>query len=429
VESLIFEPWMMLVFFSLLLIGCCFGSLLIGKRLGEKTAESTSQQLQVENALLKQKMQSQQQHYQELRQQDQQLFNQQQRQQQQSFENLSHKIFNEKQQQNKQGLDAILHPFKDQLEGLRKKVEDVYLHDAKDRAALKAQINELYRLNQNITAEASALSKALRGDKKTQGNWGELVLETVLERSGLRLGEEYVREQNHKADDGQNYRPDVIINLPEGKHIIVDAKVSLNAYNDYVNTDDDAKREQFLKQHIDAIRNHIRGLAAKAYQQLPNLHSPDFVFMFMPIEPAFIAAFQHDEKLFMDAFDQRIVVVTPTTLLASLRTVESLWAIERRGRSADELAEQAGKVYDRLRIVVEKMDKLGTQLNSAQKTYDETYSSLALGRGNLVNTANQFVELGVRIKKKIPQSRAESKISTETSMEISNSMESANETS
>jgi DNA recombination protein RmuC len=425
VESLILEPWMMLVFFSLLLIVCCYGSLLIGKKLGEKTAETVSQQLQVENALLKQKMQSQQQHYQELRQQDQQLFNQQQRQQQQSFENLSHKIFNEKQQQNKQGLDAILHPFKDQLEGLRKKVEDVYLHDAKDRAALKAQINELYRLNQNITAEASALSKALRGDKKTQGNWGELVLETVLERSGLRLGEEYVREENHKADDGQNYRPDVIINLPEGKHIVVDAKVSLNAYNDYVNTDDDASREQFLKQHIDAIRNHIKGLATKAYQQLPSLHSPDFVFMFMPIEPAFIAAFQHDEKLFMDAFDQRIVVVTPTTLLASLRTVESLWAIERRGRSADELAEQAGKVYDRLRIVVEKMDKLGTQLNSAQKTYDETYSSLALGRGNLVNTANQFVELGVRIKKKIPQARAESKIS----MENSNSMESANETS
>jgi len=425
VESLILEPWMMLVFFSLLLIGCCYGSLLIGKKLGEKTAETVSQQLQVENALLKQKMQSQQQHYQELRQQDQQLFNQQQRQQQQSFENLSHKIFNEKQQQNKQGLDAILHPFKDQLEGLRKKVEDVYLHDAKDRAALKAQINELYRLNQNITAEASALSKALRGDKKTQGNWGELVLETVLERSGLRLGEEYVREENHKADDGQNYRPDVIINLPEGKHIVVDAKVSLNAYNDYVNTDDDASREQFLKQHIDAIRNHIKGLATKAYQQLPSLHSPDFVFMFMPIEPAFIAAFQHDEKLFMDAFDQRIVVVTPTTLLASLRTVESLWAIERRGRSADELAEQAGKVYDRLRIVVEKMDKLGTQLNSVQKTYDETYSSLALGRGNLVNTANQFVELGVRIKKKIPQARAESKIS----MENSNSMESANETS
>ena len=227
-----------------------------------------------------------------------------------------------------------------------------------------------------------------------------------------------MREQNHKADNGQNYRPDVIINLPEDKHIIVDAKVSLNAYNDYVNSEDDALKSQFLKQHIEAIRSHIKTLSAKAYQQLPGLHSPDFVFMFMPIEPAFVAAFQHDEQLFMDAFDQRVVVVTPTTLLASLRTIESLWAIERRGRSADELSQQAGKVYDRLRIVVEKMDKLGNQLNSAQKTYDETYSSLAQGRGNLVNTANQFVELGVRIKKKISQPIAEKSGQKEVSDDI-----------
>jgi len=416
---LLSDYWPVLLFFSLLLIGCCIGSLffgrLLGREQGKKISDESNQQLQVENALLKQRMHSQQQHNQERRQQDQQLFNQQQKQQQQAFENLSNKIFEEKQQQNKQGLETILNPFKDQLDGLRKKVEDVHVHDAKDRAALKSQINELYRLNQNITAEASALSKALRGDKKTQGNWGELVLETVLERSGLRLGEEYVREQNHKTEDGQNYRPDVIINLPEGKHIIVDAKVSLNAYNDYINADDDGAKAQFLKQHVDAIRNHIKGLAAKAYQQLPKLHSPDFVFMFMPIEPAFIAAFQHDEKLFMDAFDQRIVVVTPTTLLASLRTVESLWSIERRGKSADELAEQAGKVYDRLRIVVEKMDKLGSQLNSAQKTYDETYSSLAQGRGNLVATANQFVELGVRIKKEIPQAKTTSAKAEKTS--------------
>lgn len=398
------EPWMIFLFFSVLLLGCCYGCLIIGKGMGEKLGIKIGEQkLLVENALLKQKVQNQQQ-----QQSQQQKYNQAlQQQQQQAFENLSNKIFSEKQQQNKQGLDAILHPFKDQLEGLRKKVEDVHLHDAKDRAALKTQISELHRLNQNITAEASALSKALRGDKKTQGNWGELVLETVLERSGLRLGEEYVREQNHKADDGQNYRPDVIINLPDDKHIVVDAKVSLNAYNDYVNADDETAQGQFLKQHIDAIRNHIKSLSAKAYQQLPSLHSPDFVFMFMPVEPAFLAAFQHDEKLFMDAFDQRIVVVTPTTLLASLRTIESLWSIERRGRSADELSEHAGKVYDRLRIVVEKMDKLGTQLNSAQKTYDETYSSLAQGRGNLVNTANQFVELGVRIKKEIPQEKKE----------------------
>jgi DNA recombination protein RmuC len=401
-DALILEPWMILLFFSLLLLGCCLGCLAIGKNMGEKLGIKIGEQkLLVENALLKQKLQYQQQQQVQQQQYNQELHQQ----QQQSFENLSHKIFNEKQQQNRQGLDAILHPFKDQLEGLRKKVEDVHLHDAKDRAALKSQINELYRLNQDITAEASALTKALRGNKKTQGNWGELVLETVLERSGLRLGEEYVREQHHKADDGQNYRPDVIINLPDDKHIIVDAKVSLNAYNDYVNADDEASQTQFLKQHIDAVRHHIKSLSAKAYQQLPSLHSPDFVFMFMPVEPAFLAAFQHDEKLFMDAFDQRIVVVTPTTLLASLRTIESLWSIERRGRSADELSEHASKVYDRLRIVVEKMDKLGSQLHSAQKTYDETYSSLAQGRGNLVNTANQFVELGVRIKKKIPQDK------------------------
>lgn len=414
IESLI-PYWPYLAITLLLLLTALFASFMFGRSLGRasgevlgrETAAKQSQQLLVDNALLKQQLNSQQQHYQDLRQQEQQHFSQQQRQQQsqlqQAFENLSHKIFNDKQQQSKQGLETILNPFKDQLEGLRKKVEDVYLHDVKDRAALKAQISELYRLNQDITAEASALTKALRGDKKTQGNWGELVLETVLERSGLRLGEEYVREQNHKAENGQNYRPDVIINLPEGKHIIVDAKVSLNAYSDFTNEDDDVLRGQHLKRHIDAIRTHIKSLSEKAYQQLPKLHSPDFVFMFLPIEPAFSVAFQNDEKLFMDAFDQRIVVVTPTTLLASLRTVESLWAIERRGQSADELAEQASKVYDRLRIVLEKMEKLGTQLGTAQKTFDDTYSSLAQGRGNLVTTSKKFVELGVRIKKEIPR--------------------------
>lgn len=336
----------------------------------------------------------------------------------QEFENLSNKIFSEKQkilveqnkeiqQQSKQGLDAVLNPFKDQLEGLRKKVDEAYVSDAKDRSALKAQIGELHQLNKQITEEASALSKALRGEKKVQGNWGELVLETVLERSGLRLGEEYVREQSHQSEDGERFRPDVIINLPEGKHIIVDAKVSLNAYTDYVNAETDAEREQYLKSHIDAIRNHINGLSEKAYQKLPGLNSPDFVFMFMPVEPAFMMAFQHDEKLFNDAFEQRIVVVTPTTLLATLRTVSNLWSIERRNRSTEKLADQAAKVYDRLRIVVEKMEKLGAQMGTAQKTYDEAFGSLAHGRGNLVNTANNFVALGVRVKKELAKATLE----------------------
>lgn len=326
----------------------------------------------------------------------------------QEFENLANKIFEQKNatftEQSKHNLSALLNPFKDQLEGLRKKVDDVYVSESKDRASLKTQIEELHKLNKQITEEASALTRALRGEKKTQGNWGELVLETVLEKSGLRAGEEFVRESSQQGDEGQRLRPDVIINLPEGKHIIVDAKVSLNDYTDYVNAETDVEREAALKRHVDAVRNHIRRLSDKAYQKLPNLNSPDFVFMFMPVEPAFMLAFQSDEKLFNDAFDQRIVVVTPTTLLATLRTVSSLWSIERQNRHAKILADQAASVYDRLRIFAEKMEKLGTQINTAHNTYQDAWGSLKEGRGNLVSQAQKFIELGVRVKKELPKS-------------------------
>ncbi|MAK90238.1 MAG: DNA recombination protein RmuC [Oleibacter sp.] len=321
------------------------------------------------------------------------------------FEHLSQKIFEEKNrqfsEQSQKGLDSLLTPFKDQLEGLRKKVEDVYVADAKDRTELKTQIENLHKLNQQMTSEAHALTTALRGEKKMQGNWGEMVLETVLERSGLRKGEEYVREQVHQDDGGKTYRPDVIINLPEGKHIVVDAKVSLNAYTDYVNAEDDVQRDAALKRHIDAVRNHIRGLSEKAYQQLLGINSPDFVFLFMPVEPAFMLAFQQDEKLFNDAFEQRIVVVTPTTLLATLRTVASIWAIERRNKSTEKLAEQAGKVYDKLVLVVEKFEKVGNQLGTVQKSYDDAWNSMKTGRGNLLSQADTFRKLGVRSKKEL----------------------------
>lgn len=321
------------------------------------------------------------------------------------FENLSNRIFEQKQrqfsEQSQKGLDSLLNPFKDQLEGLRKKVDDVYVADAKDRTELKTQIENLHKLNQQITAEAHALTTALRGEKKMQGNWGEMVLETVLDRSGLRNGEEYLREQVHQDDGGKNYRPDVIINLPEGKHIIIDSKVSLNAYTDYVNAENDADRDAAARRHTDAIRNHIRGLSEKAYQQLEGLNSPDFVFLFMPIEPAFMLAFQQDEALFNEAFEKRIVVVTPTTLLATLRTVASIWAIERRNRSTEKLAEQAGKVYDKLVLVVEKFEKVGNQLNTVQKSYDDAWNSMRSGRGNLLSQADNFRKLGVRAKKEL----------------------------
>ena len=330
----------------------------------------------------------------------------------QEFENLSNKIFNEKQKQFSQssqaGLSSLLTPFKDQLEGLRKKVDDVYVSESKDRAALKAQIGELHNLNKQITQEASSLARALRGDKKTQGNWGELVLETVLEKSGLRAGQEFVREKSITNEEGQRYRPDVIINLPEGKHIVVDAKVSLNAYNDYINAASDTEKLIHLKKHIEAVRQHIKGLAKKSYAKLPGVNSPDFVFLFMPIEPAFMVAFEHDDALFNDAFEQRIVVVTPTTLLASLRTVSSLWSIERQNKNAKQLAEQAARVHDKLVGFVESMEKVGIQLHTAQGTYDKAWSQLKEGRGNLISQAHKFKDLGVRVKKDMPQQILES---------------------
>ncbi len=321
------------------------------------------------------------------------------------FEDLSRKIFEQKQQQfseqSERGIHTLLTPFREQLDGLRKKVEEVYVSDSRDRASLKTQLSELQRLNHKMSEEAQALTTALRGENKIQGNWGELVLETVLERSGLREGEEYVREQVHSSHSGQRYRPDVIINLPDNKHIVVDAKVSLNAYSDYVNATTDSDKSAALKRHLASVRQHIRGLSDKAYQQLQGINAPDFVFLFMPIEPSFTLAFQHDERLFSDAFEQKVVVVTPTTLLASLRTVSSLWAIERRNRNTEKLAEQATKLYDKLVVVVERFEKLGIQLGTVNKTYDEAWSSMKTGRSNLLSQADQFRKLGVRVKKEL----------------------------
>ena len=327
------------------------------------------------------------------------------------FEHLSQKIFEQKSrqftEQNQQGLTSLLTPFREQLDGLKKKVEEVYIADVKDRTSLKEQIGELHKLNQQMSADAHALTTALRGEKKMQGNWGELVLETVLEQSGLRAGEEFEREASHHNDEGRRYRPDVIIHLPDSKHIIIDSKVSLNAYTDYVNAEDDQQREQYARQHCDAVRQHIRSLSEKAYQGLNGINSPDFVFMFMPVEPAFMLAFQRDAGLFSEAFEKRIVVVTPTTLLATLRTVASIWAIERRNQSTEKLADQAGKVYDKLATVVERLEMLGKQLGTVQNTYDETWKSLKGGRGNLVSQADQFRKLGVRVKKEMSRTLIE----------------------
>lgn len=309
------------------------------------------------------------------------------------------KVFSE---QHQAQLNTLLTPFREQLGEFRSKVEEARKEDSLGRAALKQQLETMHQLNRQMTDEAGNLARALKGDKKLQGNWGELQVETILERSGLIKGQEYEREPNFKDEEGQNKRPDFIVHLPEGKHLIIDSKVSLVDYMASVNAETPAEREAAMSRHIQSIRNHINSLNQKDYPSLPEMKAPDFVFMFMPIEPAFISAFQYDQQLFNDAFEKRIVVVTPTTLLATLRTVANLWTIERQNANARKLADKGRQVYDKLRIFVEKMEKLDTQLGNARNTYDEAMGTLKHGRGNLIAQADQFLELGVRVKKELP---------------------------
>ncbi|ROU01906.1 DNA recombination protein RmuC [Marinobacter sp. R17] len=326
----------------------------------------------------------------------------------QEFENLANRIFEQKSerfsQQTRTNLDSLLNPFREQLQDFRKRVEDVYTTETRDRQALRSEIDALQKLNKQITEEAANLTRALKGDKKIQGNWGELILERVLEKSGLRKGVEYETQGSYRDAEGQLLRPDVVVHLPDKRNLIVDSKVSLLAYQEWVTAEDDDARESALKAHVEAVRQHIRSLSEKDYSQLNGLHSPDFVLLFMPIEPAFVAAFQQDENLFAEAFERKIIVVTPTTLLATLRTIENIWRYERQSQNARQIADRAGAVYDKLRVFVESMEKLGSQLQTAQGTYDGAMNTLTRGKGNLISQANRFVELGVRVKKELPKS-------------------------
>ncbi|WP_066016837.1 DNA recombination protein RmuC [Endozoicomonas atrinae] len=324
----------------------------------------------------------------------------------QEFKHLAHEIFEARgkvlSDQHHEQLHSLLAPFKEQLGEFRNKVEEAHREDSVSRAALKQQLETMHQLNRKMTDDAESLAKALKGDKKLQGNWGEMQVETILDNSGLIKGQEYEREPNFRDEEGQNKRPDFIVHLPEGKHLIIDSKVSLVDYMAFVNAETDADRDAAMARHIQSIRNHINSLNQKDYPSLPEIKAPDFVFMFMPIEPAFISAFQYDQKLFNDAFEKRIVVVTPTTLLATLRTVANLWTIERQNANTRKLADKGRQVYDKIRVFVEKMEKLDIQLGNARTTYDDAMGTLKHGRGNLIAQADQFLALGVRVKKELP---------------------------
>ena len=321
------------------------------------------------------------------------------------FESLAGRIFDERQRaysaQSRDSLEALLKPFREQVSGFRQRLEEIHGQEVRERTTLKVQIDQLATLNRQITEEAANLTRALKGDKKMQGNWGEMMLESVLERSGLRRDIEYRREVSIDGDLGRQ-RPDAVIYLPDDKHLIVDAKVSLNAYVRYVNAEDDAERAQALRAHVQAVRSHIGALSGRDYPRLPGLRSPDFVFLFMPVEPAFAVAFQHDETLFQDAFSRDIVVVTPTTLLASLRTVSSLWNLERQNENARHIAERAGKLLDKFQGFVSSLEDVGRHLGRAQGSYDQAMGRLSTGQGSLVGQALALNRLGVRMKRDLP---------------------------
>jgi DNA recombination protein RmuC len=327
------------------------------------------------------------------------------------FENLAGKIFEDRSQhfaeQNKSQLDRIVTPLREQLGEFKQRIETVYDNENKDRISLREEIISLRRDTATMNQEALNLTRALKGDKKMQGNWGEMILEKVLERSGLRKGIEYDTQGAFRDEDNRLFKPDVIVHLPENKDIIIDSKVSLLAYERYCSADDDQERLMVLKQHTQAVRDHIKGLSDKDYSSLHGIKSLDFVLLFMPIEAAFVAAFQADEALFSDAFEQKIIVVTPTTLLATLRTIENIWRYERQNENARAIAEKASLVYDKIRGFVEELDKLGKQLSTAHNTYDAVMNKLTIGQGNLIRQANSFVELGVKVKKSIPKTLGE----------------------
>lgn len=322
---------------------------------------------------------------------------------QKEFENLANKILDEKSNkftnQNKENLDAILKPLQEKIKSFEEKVENTQKESVGMHASLKEQLLNLKELNQQMTAEATNLTRALKGDSKMQGNWGELVLERVLEKSGLEKDREYFVQQSFQREDGTRVMPDVVLHLPDSKKMIIDSKVSLIDYERYVNATEE-ERPLYLKAHVNSIRKHIEQLSAKNYQDLYDIESPDFVLMFIPIEPAFAVAINDDNSLYNKAFEKNIVIVTPSTLLATLRTVDSMWSNEKQQQNALEIATQAGRLYDSFVNLTEDLLKVGNQINTVQNSYGTAMKKLT-GKGNLISRVENLKKLGAKAAKNI----------------------------
>jgi DNA recombination protein RmuC len=322
------------------------------------------------------------------------------------FKNLANEIFenNSKKfsEQNQEKLSDILKPMNQQLNDFKKKVEDVHSKDTEARGELKAELKQLKELNQKLSSEAHNLTTALKSDNKKQGNWGEMVLEKVLESSGLREGYEFKREVSLKDDENKSFRPDVIVNLPDNRHIIIDAKTSLSAYNEYMSSEDESLKQTYLKNHINSIKEHIKSLANKKYEDLQSINSLDFIFMFVPIEGALLLALENDVNLYDEAFKQKIILVSPTTLLVALRAVENTWRYERQAQNIAEVSKRAEELYKKFNGFVEDLQKVGKGLETANDSYNEAFKKLSEGNGNLVRQVTMLKKVSnIKPKKEI----------------------------
>ncbi|WP_396193596.1 DNA recombination protein RmuC [Flavobacterium sp.] len=323
------------------------------------------------------------------------------------FENLANKILEEKTvkftEQNKENLKNILSPLQDKIQLFEKKVEDTHKESIDYHAALRQQILGLREMNEQMSKETLNLTKALKGDSKMQGNWGELVLERVLEKSGLEKGREYEVQQSFVTEEGNRVFPDVVINLPDGKKMVVDSKVTLTAYERYINSEDDTEKSQFMKEHLLAIKRHIDQLSEKNYHDLYQMESPDFVLLFIPIESAFALALNEDTSLYNKAFEKNIVIVTPSTLLATLRTIDSMWTNQKQQENALEIARQAGALYDKFEGFVSDLVKIGKKMDEAKVEYGNAMNKLFDGKGNLINSVEKLKKMGAKAKKSLPE--------------------------
>lgn len=364
----------------------------------QREADQRAQQLAAENARLQERLSGQEEKL-AFAEKSRELLKQ-------EFENLSARIFEQRskqlQEQQHQGLDGVLKPFREQLHDFRRRVDQIHSDETRTQATLLEQLNQLKGLNQQMHQDAKNLTDALKGQVKTQGNWGEMILERVLESSGLTRGREYETQVAFKAEGGQRRLPDAIVRLPENKDVVVDAKVSLLAYERLSSAVTQEEREQALREHLASLRAHIKGLDIKDYSGLEGIQSLDFVLLFIPIEGAFMVAMEQDSSLYTDAFARNIVLVSPTTLLVTLRTIQNIWRYEYQNRNALDIADRAGKICDQVSLIDESLGDLGDKLDKAHSAWETTHNRLTQGRGNLLRQANQLIDLGAKARRALP---------------------------